>query len=191
MLNRQKGIAMLEVLVTAIILAIGISGIGVLLLQAVKSTQDTSQQTQGMWMIQDFVGRIRANPIGARLSAYESTGVIACAPPPATMCADHRMNGTFGPADVCDPTQMAAYDIWVTMCGLQDNIFDSASDFLINPVLNSGCILYISRQGAEGSTNDCVRYNVELNWETKRRQGGDSDKERIYAQSYNVIVELD
>ena len=191
MLFRQKGVAMLEVLVTAIILAIGVSGIGVLLIQAIKSTQDTSQQTQGMWMVQDFVGRIRANPAGARLGAYETLGV-QCNTRPAAMCADHRVNGSLVPADLCNnPRQMAEYDIWITVCGMSDNIYDSPSDFLINPEINSNCILTIARQGADGSAGDCVRYNVELSWETRQRQAAESADDRSYSNSYSMVVEVD
>jgi len=186
MKNLQRGVAMIEVLVTAIIMAIGISGIGVLLVQAIQSTQDTSQQTQGMWLVQDFVGRIRANPNGARLGGYETSGVINCAARPAKMCADY-WDGSYIPASTCEPAEMAAYDVWITVCGLDTNVYDSPADFLINPEINSSCILEISR----GGRNQCVRYNVELTWETRRRQAAASADERNYSQSYSTIVELD
>ncbi len=47
--NRVKpehGFAMIEALVTALIVAIGVSGVGVLLMRAIQGTQDSAQLSQ-------------------------------------------------------------------------------------------------------------------------------------------------
>lgn len=68
--NKQTGFAMIEIMVTVVIIAIAISGMGLLLLRAVQGTQDSAQLSQGMWIVQDYVGRIRANPDGAKGGFY-------------------------------------------------------------------------------------------------------------------------
>lgn len=182
--HKQSGFAMIEVLVTAIIFAIGISGMGVLLLKTIQGTQDNAQRSQGMWIVQDFIGRIRANPEGAKAGRYVTTGVT-CSNKPTTMCADHIIdNAEQKIAVACSSDDMAAFDIWVTMCGfddplpedrdptiteLNDRIFDSPAEFLVNPVLTSSC------------APPCIEYVVNLTWQSRI-----TDSEGVVATSMNV-----
>ncbi len=198
--NRQRGFALIEVLVTAVIVAIGVSGLGVLLMRAIQGTQDSAQHTQAMWIVQDFVGRIRANPIGARKEDYEfsATNVDFCGNArPDLICADYFEDGTDKNAAICTETPMAIFDIWVTVCGMterldptedgynpEDNVFDSPSEFIINPVLTSECTQnHLTRISTTGGGLDCVQYEVTLNWDTRIT-------DRVASNSYSMVVEL-
>ncbi len=197
--NRQRGFALIEVLVTAVIVAIGISGLGVLLMRAIQGTQDSAQHTQAMWIVQDFVGRIRANAIGARKGDYvlAATNASFCANSrPAQICADY-FDGTPKAASNCTETPMAIFDTWVTVCGMtvrldpnaagydpEDNIFDSPSEFIINPVLTSACTQnHLTRVSTSGGGLDCIQYVVTLNWDTRIT-------DRVASNSYSMVVEL-
>lgn len=186
--SKQNGFAMVETLMTAVILAIGISGIGVLLLQALQATQDTSQQSQAMWMVQDLVGRMRANPEGARSGAYEFNGPLNCNAAPQAQCADTNLAN----AVMCDSTEMAIYDQWITVCGEDPDNFDSSADFVIQPELTITCTL--RAEAGRSSTNsgqiDCVQYFVEIEWNTKLQQTGDDVAERDFRNIYSMVVEL-
>lgn len=186
--NYQNGFAMIEVLVTAVILAIGISGLGVLLLRAIQGTQDSAQQSQAIWMVQDYVGRIRANPEGARQSLYELTTYPDCTVKP-TMCADHIFEGTEVDGNVCPPTAMAEYDTWITVCGLEDSIYDSPSDFIVNSQLGSFCTLNHATRSSNPRTGalDCVQYNVSLTWDIQVNQNASNTTK---TNSYSIIVEV-
>lgn len=187
---KQSGFAMIEVLVTAIIFAIGISGMGVLLLKTIQGTQDNAQRSQGMWIIQDFVGRIRANPEGAKANGYVVNANPNCSSQPTSMCADHIIDGAEITGVDCSASDMAAFDIWVTMCGFdtppagkpEDKIFDSPAEFVVSPELRSTC----------DATDDtfCLQYSIELTWKSKIAKGSDTASERNYENTYNMVVEL-
>jgi len=189
--SKQSGFAMLEVLVASIVFAIGVSGIGVLLLTTIQGTQDNAQRSQGMWIVQDFVGRMRANPDGAKSGGYRVSANPDCESPPVAMCAEYiDRSGDPKPAATCSPLDMATFDVWVTMCGFDDptetnpakKIFDSPAEFVSNPTLTSTC----------GATNTppCVQYTIELTWNTKVTQGAAAADDRINQQTYNMVVEL-
>ncbi len=187
---QQSGFAMIEVLVTAVIIAIGVSGLGILLMRVIQGTQDSSQQSQAIWMVQDFVGRIRANSEGARRGDYVLADKMNCTTPPAKICAEHYKNGTEVAAATCDPTEMATYDKWITVCGLSSSVYDSSADFITNPQLTSDCSLTIARVSTQSGSSDCVQYNVNLEWDTQIKKGSTSASKRIQKNSYSMVVEV-
>ncbi len=195
-LNReQHGFAMIEVMVTAVIIAIGVSGLGVLLMRAIQGTQDSAQQSQAMWIVHDFVGRIRANPEGARMGSYDITGVTDCSTKPDDICAEYFEENAVVPAAVCGATEMADFDKWVTVCGLNDEsrsarFYDSPSDFVVNPVLSSTCDLNSARVSTSTGTPDCVQYRVELTWDTRITKGSTDSTMRIQKNDYSLVVEV-
>lgn len=182
--TKQNGFAMMEALITALIVAIGVSGVGVLLLRSIQATQDSSQQSQAMWIVQDFAGKLRSNSAAARNGDYiGQTRVTDCANLP-TMCASYNINGLVTSSVVnCDPDVMAAYDTWTTVCGLDSDSFDTPSDFIANPNLNTLC-------EQRDIDNDCVRYNITLTWDTKLAKGSDTANERTNTNDYTMTVEV-
>ena len=174
--SKQSGFAMMEALITALIIAIGISGVGVLLMRSIQGTQDNSQRSQAMWIVQDFVGRLRANSVAAKASAYAvSIDKAACANAPAVLCSNDDAS--------CNSSDMATYDSWVTVCGFDSTVFDAPADFVVNPVLNSECTLTNSR-------NECVQYTVDLQWDTKLAKESAVAEERTNTNNYSMVVEV-
>lgn len=170
---------MIEALVTVVIVAIGVSGVGVLLLRSVQATQDNSQKSQAMWIVQDYIGRIRANSPGAKSEAYAGTFTKeVCESQPATICS--AIPGT--DAEVCDSTQMATFDTWITICGMDDDSFDTPADFIVNPVLTSSC--------ESGTPGNCVQYLVNLQWNTKLITESDISGERVNTNNYSMVMEV-
>jgi len=187
--NRVKpehGFAMIEALVTALIVAIGVSGVGVLLMRAIQGTQDSAQLSQAMWIVQDFVGRMRANPDAAKQNLYTIDAAINCDNRPAVMCAAHNNAGNSTSSDLvaCSNSQMATFDIWITVCGISDDILDSPSDFIANPILTSTCPI------VDAVTNECILYNVDLSWSVKLTTGSATASERTNTNNYSLAVEL-
>lgn len=189
MQSTQRGFALIEVMVTAFIIAIGLSGIGVLLLKSIQGTQDSAQRSQGMWIVQDFVGRIRANPEGAKANGYVIAANPDCNNPPAIMCSDYINNGVRQDASICTPTQMATFDIYITMCGFDpvpanpdDKIFDSPAEFIVKPQLTSSCDLSVGL--------NCVQYTVDLKWTSRITKGAANAAERINENNFTTVIEL-
>lgn len=203
--NKQTGFAMIEIMVTVVIIAIAISGMGLLLLRAVQGTQDSAQLSQGMWIVQDYVGRIRANPDGAKGGFYVmDSNDINCTPPPTLLCAATYKQtsgvGTTGspfPAADCSVNPsvnpMAVYDNWMATCSLHSGLsglYDSPSNFIASKRLVSECIRPSSRVSTVTNQPECVEYKITLSWKTKqRRESSDSD-ERTYDNEYSAIVGL-
>lgn len=184
-MKHQRGVAMVEIAVTILIITIAISGMGILLLRTIQGTQDSSQQTQAMWIIQDYIGRMRANPDGARDQDYVFGGAVACVAPPAARCANININGTVFNADPggCSSAEMAIFDRYISVCGASEDVIDSPADNLINPILSSSCTLAHPIRG-------CVKYNVELTWTTRLQQSGPDAASRVFENSYSMDVEL-
>lgn len=192
MMQKKSGFAMVEVMVTVAIITIGVSGMGVLLMRAIQGTHDSAQQSQAMWIVQDYVGRMRANQEGARAKLYELDPInIDCAAPP-TMCAETFQAGAEVPAAICsEPSTMATFDNWITTCGLSSTIYDSASDFIVNPELTSQCTDTTPTRSSSGNNlPDCVQYHVSLTWDTKIKKGSEDEDERINKNNFSMIVEF-
>ena len=190
--KRKNGFALVEVLVTAVIIAIGVSGLGILLMRVIQGTQDSAQQSQAMWMVQDFVGRIRSNADGARRGDYvlAVTDATFCDNPPSRICAEYYDSGAEVPAKDCDPTQMATFDKWITVCGIASSIYDSPADFVVNPRLASSCSLTIPRVSTIKGTPDCIQYEVTLTWDTRITKASKEASERIQKNTFSTVVEL-
>ena len=188
--SMQAGFAMIEVMVTVAIITVGISGMGMLLIRAIQGTQDSAQQSQAMWIVQDYVGRMRANPEGALARFYElDPNNLDCSTPP-TMCAEIFKDGDEVASMICDATTMATFDNWITSCDLNSGIYDSASDFIVNPNLTSTCTATSARQSQITFADSCVQYQVTLTWDTKITTASSVAEERINQNTYNLIVEF-
>jgi type IV pilus modification protein PilV len=192
---RQNGFAMIEIMVTAVILAIGISGMGVLLLKSIQSSQDNSQKSQGMWIVQDLVGRMRANSEGMRAKAYETSGAVNCTQ--VKMCSDYNDDG-FKSSESCTTREMANFDRWITACGVSAQVYDAASDTylydspadsIINPELNVTCTDTTDRTSSYSGEDDCVRYFIELTWDTKLQQGAPDAADRTFKSQFSMVME--
>jgi type IV pilus modification protein PilV len=190
--SRQNGFALIEVLVASVIIAIGVSGLGILLMRVIQSTQDSAQQSQAMWIVQDYVGRIKSNAQGAKLGLYELnvTPTTFCDSPPDQVCAEHFKDGVEVAAVNCTPTQMAAFDTFLTVCGISPDIFDDASDFILNPSLLSTCSNRITRMSTGAAVLDCVKYDITLTWDTRIAKTSKEAAERIQKNSFSTVVEL-
>jgi type IV pilus modification protein PilV len=198
MIQRQNGFAMIEVMVTVVIITIGISGMGMLLMRAIQGTHDSAQQSQAMWIVQDYIGRMRANPDGALARFYElNPADIDCTAPPA-ICAETYQDGAEVAASTCANTDaktnaaspMASFDNWITTCGLNTTIYDSASDFVVNPELTSTCTSTSPRENRLTFSASCVQYQVTLTWDTKIKKGSTDENERTNKNNFSMIVEF-
>ncbi|CEG58506.1 type IV pilus modification protein PilV [Legionella fallonii] len=104
---RQKGMTLLEVLVTLVILAIGLLGLASMLMYSNKANNSSYAKQQAVQCAYDIFDRIRANYQSAINGSYNisnigSNGLPATVSTPSTLCN----------VSACTPTQMATYDTW-------------------------------------------------------------------------------
>lgn len=205
LVKHQSGFAMIEVMVTVVIIAIGISGMGLLLLRALQGTQDSAQLSQAMWIVQDYVGRIRANPDGARGGFYrmDSNNINCTTDIPTLLCADTykqtggiNTTGSLSPSVDCSVNPavnpMAKYDTWASTCSFHSglaSLYDSPSNFIASKRLEVTCI-----QGTKINTftneKECIEYTVTLSWKTKTTKESTVNSERTYDNEYSAVVGL-
>lgn len=97
------GFALLEVLISFVVLAIGMLGIAGLLLTSHKANASSYLRQQAIQSMSNIADRIRANSATAIANGYTadnlSTGLIPAMP---VDCS----------TSTCSPTQLAAYDLW-------------------------------------------------------------------------------
>ncbi len=113
-MDAQRGITLVEVLVTVIIISIGLLGVAGLQVTSVRQTANSGMQTQAMMLAGDLIERIRANRSGIvsgtgltiDMGAYGKAAGTAF---PVTS-VDGCIDGTG-----CTPVQMATTDLvnWV------------------------------------------------------------------------------
>lgn len=98
-----KGFTLIEILVSLVIVAIGLLGLGSTQIMALKDNQDAYLYTQALTLSSEMADRIRAN-----IGVWR----VATLPTPASNCA----NSCNSVANSCTATAMAAYDycIWIT-----------------------------------------------------------------------------
>ena len=99
---RQRGITLLESLVSILILAIAVLGLLGVQLRTQAETQTGVRRAQAVRLIEDFAERIKSNPDGfARVESGSYDSGWNAAPPTSPDCS----------ATPCDSSQLAASDL--------------------------------------------------------------------------------
>lgn len=95
----EGGFTLIEALVAIVIVSIGLLGSAWLQIHSVRTTQNAYLQSQAAAITGDLADRIRANPDGERLGAYDSIDTANLPADPD--CIDVG----------CTPAQLAAEDV--------------------------------------------------------------------------------
>lgn len=96
----DHGFTLLEALIALLVLTIGLLGAAGMLVTSVRNSHNSYLRSQASFLVDSLLERMRANPVGIGLGNYNAT-----------------LNG--GSSSVtcaggCTPTQVAAYDLFVT-----------------------------------------------------------------------------
>lgn len=180
-MRHQQGINLIEVMVTVAITSIGLLGLNSLQLQANRSTQDSGNRSQAVWMLEDMANRIRANNIS--VFAYDTDGAaVDCDNVPARICSSYHDGSARVIADeACTNNDMAISDLWEVACGFGAEVAASdltrgnAVDFIANPELTI-------------DVDDATRQVImTLSWDV-RTGGTDANNQTIYASDSAAIT---
>ncbi|ARN75472.1 type IV pilus modification protein PilV [Oceanicoccus sagamiensis] len=164
MMHRQYviGFALLEVVITMFVMAVGLLGMAALQSASVKNSLDTGARSQITWMTSEIVERIRSNP-GASGNSYSTNMVPANCAVPAKACADNYTGNAIGNPltgdDTCSADEVASYDIWDTFCGVDvgEGVLSGSSDLLELQNLTISC-------DTCGTTVIDSDYTVSISW---------------------------
>lgn len=83
--SRQRGLSLIEVLVTVVILALGLLGLAGLHANALKGTQSALNRSLAAQLAFDMADRMRANQAAARNGSYDLAACSAAPTNPATI----------------------------------------------------------------------------------------------------------
>src|SRR5690554_8096247 len=110
-IKKQRGINMIEVLVTIVITSVGLLGLNSLQLQASRSTLDSGNRSQAVWILEDLTNRMRANLVG--IQDYDTDGKKNCSSLSVSTHCSSFHNGTnkVMAANSCTATQQAKSDL--------------------------------------------------------------------------------
>lgn len=124
--SKQKGLNLIEVLVTITITSIGLMGLISLQLQAVRATTDSGNRSQAIWIFDDIVNRIHANQDNSLNYITPASFLIApgqtqppvCAGAAPTPCSSyHPGNAAAVAPGFCTPSELASWDLYEIACG--------------------------------------------------------------------------
>lgn len=139
MLQLQKGIGLIEVLVTIVITAVGLLGLSAMQMQSVRSAEDSGNRSHAIWMANDLINRMRANEV----QNYDTNGVVLSCnaiPDNLTICGEyHDGSNAIAPAN-CSNAEQAVFDRWEVLCGMAAAVdgtaaVTSSASFINNPGL--------------------------------------------------------
>ena len=170
-IKKQRGINMVEVLVTIVITSVGLLGLNSLQLQASRSTLDSGNRSQAVWILEDLTNRMRANLVG--IDDYHTGGEMTCGTAP-TICSSYHSGSTkVMAATSCNAQTQAKSDLHEVLCGFGATVsgsevtFSSAANFIASPSLN---VVVDANKNAK----------ITLGWDV-RTSGQDTSGKAVYA----------
>ena len=125
--SAQHGFAMIEVLISVVILSVGLLGLAGLQVVGMKGTQHANMKTQATLLTQSLLEKIRANPNGDYIQ------VVDCSQPITIDC------GLV--ASTCGVDELASYDLYRAQCGTQvgGNSLGGVENILVNGAMQVTC----------------------------------------------------
>ncbi len=144
----SQGTTLLEVMIAAFILGVGLVGIAALQMTSLQGSSNAEYRGRASDLAWSLADRMRANLPGLTYYATSTTGASNCTTPVAPTCA--MVPGAAVPVSACTAQQMAAYDLWDTLCA--------------NGVTTAlpGGTLYVTATTAANPT-----YQVGIDWLTR------------------------
>lgn len=157
----QRGLTMIEVLITVVILAIGMLSMGALQLMSKRSNFEAAQRTTATFLAHDILERMRVNP--TQLEEYAGTqtelpvamGTPRFATAPGVLCSAAGSN--------CNAFELSQFDLWEW-----EQMLLGASEVLTTDGTQTGGLaeptacLYTTVPS--GATNRSGQYMVAIAW---------------------------
>lgn len=109
----SKGATLLEVMIAAVILGVGLLGIAALQMTSLQGSSNAEYRGRASDLAWSLAERMRANLPG--IASYASAIATNCTAPVATCAMVPGATGTSAVTQ-CTPAQIAAYDLWETRC---------------------------------------------------------------------------
>jgi type IV pilus assembly protein PilV len=115
--RHHAGMTLVEVLITAVVLAIGLLGVAALQVSSLQGASNAQFRSKATDLTSALVDRIRANLTA--LDDYPTAAATCGDTVPGVICSMAADDITNTAAD-CSPSQMAAYDLYYIRCQLEN-----------------------------------------------------------------------
>ncbi len=122
--SSQYGIALLEVMIAMLLFAISVIGYSQLQMKTIHEAYDGQQRAIAIRIASGLVDRMSANTSALDDYRDEIEAFDECPDAPVAACAD-----TAGAAAVCTDSELAAYDVWYSFCGLDSGVSENLIEF--------------------------------------------------------------
>ncbi|WP_456418114.1 type IV pilus modification protein PilV [Thiolapillus sp.] len=173
----QHGTTLVEVLIAAVIIGIGLLGIASLQVKALQASTNAEHRASATDLAAALADRIRAN-LGSRsdnnLVNYQTTPISACTGLNANNCAMAAGADDAAGVDQCSPADMAAFDLATIRCGeacLQDGICDKGG---IKNILPGGELtISCAAVPCDGTTD----MHIQVSWEVRNDTFGEGNSQ--------------
>lgn len=172
--RKQTGSTLIEVLIALLVFTIGLQGIASMQYQSVKDNFDSTQRSHGVWSAQELINRIRANPAGRAAGNYTFPKANPCGAPPVPYCADTSAASAAG----CNTAQMAAFDIWESICPTPNQSHSPNNGQLLNPNLIIACVGPCSAQ---------ADFDFSLEWQSKSVTDDDVTDDTLQTEHFSQV----
>lgn len=174
------GFSMLEVLIAALVGAVGVAGIVGMQMKSIQIVGDTGNRTHAMMLASDLRNRMRANRVAADdyvIDNMSCTGQI----PTVKLCSSHHNGSEIVPADdTCSNSDLALFDLVESLCGIgtitSSDGYSSAGTFISDPQLTIEAL-------PDGD------FSVDISWST-RIGGTDANDERQYYVADGTVADV-
>ena len=126
----NAGITFIEVLIAAVVLAVGMIGAAGILLRSLQTSRLALQHSHAVFLVADVADRIRANPAGGAAFAVDEDTILAA---PAYSC---------DPSSPCTATDVAALDLQAWQQCVFETLPDASTVVTVSPSLTPGINTY-------------------------------------------------
>lgn len=156
--QRQRGVTLIEVLVSMVIFSVGILGMSALQVRVLQQTHDQKQRDVAIWRAQALMDRITINSAAVDTYITSINNNDFCEVAPTVTCTETFDAATDAeiPAAVCTNVQMATYDSWEMLCSDNGGINNELADLT-------------TTLSCQNNANPCPAGNtltIELAWES-------------------------
>lgn len=162
-LRRQGGFSLLEVLIAALVLSVGLLGLAGLQIAGMKTTHNSYQVQQATWLVHDLLERMRANRAGVIAGNYTTPFGSTCSTT-APACTNTSQ---------CTAAETAAIDLYQIHCGSGGNggIINELGSPVLTVTCPAGCnsggvrinLIWTERNASRSTGINTEQFNIRLN----------------------------
>ena len=151
MRHSSKGFTLIEILISVVIMAVGVLGATGLQLRGLDANRATYFRTEATHLANDIVNRMQVNPDAAYATIAAASTYVTGTPPVApTNCT----------TTLCDPDQMAGFDLAQLYCGIRSTDSAGATHAACTTLGVTGLL----PSGTAEISRDANAYTITIGW---------------------------